>query len=367
MNSKQKYVLTEEDLRYIIDKSLRNVIYENLKNEEISYIARDANGKRHFNMFGMYTRRQNKKALSNYHASFLGIYSRFTKIQNDIKERVAALQSLVNVPNPTAKKPLGEGALKTALSAYKKFSQKAAKIAQKLSITLVPASFIGPEKISNIFKKKNGAITSNDLVLCYEEVINRLSSLCEKIEECPEILGSTVFYNNFSSSIEGATRSTINGTGGQEDINSNNAGLENERYFDTGTNLIEMATTIGVTYIPYVGWILGALDDVHMLLHQAAQNEQGQLQAVGSMYTLLQKVLPVFEDVLNKSKQAGIQSGNNIITQANNSLNNSMCKYCNGTGIITNGVHTEMGYKVTRTRCPYCNGTGTAPSTAIKN
>lgn len=265
MGRNNTYYINGSELAKMINEAIAEV----QNNEEFTYT----------DMFGVKTRRENRVNAIKYAAKYPALIQKIQAIADEITRRINLLQQkgAVNEILNTAAKIVTKGGAKA-------FTKQARKIVGRLGLAAIPAFIVGPQNIQAYFQKfstNRAQATPQEVIAAYDELTSWMINICSSIQEKPEILGASALQNE-----------TLNGP---EEV-------ESGPMFDVG-DAAELAISIGVFYIPYVGPALAALDLAHSLVHAGASANQEGLKVVEKQYQYLTKAI--------KDINACLQSSNN--------------------------------------------------------
>ena len=293
--ARKVYRLSEQDVKQIIYESVNRIMAENTDNEAFSYATRDVNGNLRGDFGGRTTRANNRVYTFKYAREFPAIYNQYMAIQNEIEQRINIIlsaeqkQSAINENWMTSAGKAVWGGVKTV--GKKLGSKTAQKWVGRASLATMIPMLLAPDKFANFMNRladpsSISQIKPEEVIAQYNELTNGMQTLCQMIQEHPEILGAY--------SID-------------DEILAGPAEAEQEN-FGAG-DVAEMAAGIGVTFIPYVGPILGLIDMAHSLFSMGARHTADKLKVVEQQIIYLKKAISSLGAVLTKTRN--IQPGAN--------------------------------------------------------
>lgn len=268
MKKKVTYNVNERELYEIINAVVKKMVNENVESEAFTYT----------DMFGAKTRRENRVNAIKYAKYYPQYVKKIQAIADEVSRRVqiltsASQQKQVNEVAGAMTKIGGKLAAKGITKASAKaFGKKAAGVVGKISLASIPAFIIGPQNIQAYFQKFNtnrANATPQEVIAAYDELATWMQNICGIIQQHPEILGATKLNDE-----------TLNGP--QE--------VDSGPMFDAG-DVVELAASIGLWSIPFVGWALGAIDLAHGIVHAGAEGNKEGLKMVANQISYLNKAI----------------------------------------------------------------------------
>ena len=131
--------------------------------------------------------------------------------------------------------------------------------------------------------KTPGQTTPNEVVTAYGELAEWMQEMCQATQEHPELLGAASL-----------NAETLNGP---EEVQGNGFGVKDG---------VELAASVGISFIPVVGWAYDALDIAASLVSAGAENDEEGLKAVEQQYQYLNKAVADMNKVLSQTSNAQI-------------------------------------------------------------
>lgn len=299
MGNSVTYIVNGKELYEIINAADKKLVNENTENEKFTY----------GDMFGIKTSRENRVNAIRYAKYYGQYYQKVQAIADEVDRRV---QLLTNASQQQQINEIGGalGKIGTKLAAKgitkasaKTFGKKAAGVVGKIGLASIPAFIVGPENIQAYFQKFNSnraQVTPKEVIVAYDELATWMQNICAVLQEHPEILGAGQL-----------TDETLNGP----------EAVDSGPMFDAA-DAVELAASIGVYAIPYVGWALGAIDLVHSVIHAGADANKEGLKMVENQMKYLDKAIANINAALSGKAANGQQRGQNPQQQTAGTLPN---------------------------------------------
>lgn len=277
MSFKTTYKLNENDVRFLIKESIADFIKESQENEGFTYT----------DMFGIKTRHENRVNAIKYARKYGEYVNKIQNIANEVNRRVNILTSANGQGiNESAGAAVKVGTKLLTKAGAKTFAKRAAGIVGKVGLASIPAFIIGPQNIQAYFQKFNtnrAQATPQEVISAYDELASWMQNICGVLQQHPEILGAGQIDKNI-----------INGP----------EAVDNGPMFNAG-DAIELAASIGIYAIPYVGWALGAIDLVHSVVHAGAEANKEGLEMVGNQIKYIDKAIVNLNAALSGKPASG--------------------------------------------------------------
>lgn len=273
--AKETYRLNGMELTSLINEEVERALSENQTDEKWTYN----------DMFGIKTRRENRVNAIKYARLYGSYVNKIQKISDEVSRRLEILQNsqrLNEVAGALARIGAKFAAKGITKAGAKAFSKSAGKVVGKIGLASIPAFIVGPENIQGFFQKFNSnraQATPQEVIAAYDELATWMGNICSVLQQHPEIIGAVALQD-----------ATLNGP----------EQVESGPMFDAA-DATEMAVGIGVLFIPYVGWALGAIDLAHTLVHAGAEANQEGLKAVAKQIEYLDKAIADVNAALTKA------------------------------------------------------------------
>lgn len=299
MNKKNTHKITESEMRSLIKESIIEIVNENCENEGLTYT----------DMFGVKTRRENRVNAIRYARMYGSYVEKIQAIADEVSRRVNLLSaSKSQQVNEIASVGTKVGTKLLTKAGLKAFGKKATGVVSKIGLASIPAFIIGPQNIQAYFQKFNAnraQATPQEVIAAYDELANWLQNICGVLQQHPEILGAGQL-----------DKETLNGP----------EAVDGGPMFSAG-DAVELAASIGVYAIPYVGWALGAIDLVHSIVHAGAEANKEGLEMVGNQIKYIDKAIVNLNAALSGQQTSGIATNGQ---QANTGNQQSAQQLLNG-------------------------------------
>ena len=298
MGNSVTYIVNGKELYEIINAADKKLVNENAENEKFTY----------GDMFGIKTSRENRVNAIRYAKYYGQYYQKVQAIADEVDRRVQLLTNASQRQINEIGGAIGKIGTKLAAkgitkAAAKTFGKKAAGVVGKIGLASIPAFIVGPENIQAYFQKFNSnraQVTPKEVIAAYDELATWMQNICAVLQEHPEILGAGQL-----------TDETLNGP----------EAVDSGPMFDAA-DAVELAASIGVYAIPYVGWALGAIDLVHSVIHAGADANKEGLKMVENQMKYLDKAIANINAALSGKAANGQQRGQNPQQQTAGTLPN---------------------------------------------
>jgi hypothetical protein len=289
MNKKNTHKITEREMRGLIKESIIEIVNENYENEGFTYT----------DMFGIKTRRENRVNAIRYARMFGSYFEKIQAIADELDRRLNLLtasksQQVNEIADAVAK----VGTKLFTKAGLKAFGKKASGVVSKIGLASIPAFIIGPQNVQAYFQKFNtnrAQATPQEVIAAYDGLANWLQNICGVLQQYPEILGAGQL-----------DKGTLNGP----------EAVDGGPMFTAG-DAVELAASIGVYAIPYVGWALGAIDLVHSFVHAGAEANKEGLEMVRNQIKYIDKAIVNINAALSGKSANGqqVDTGNQQTAQ----------------------------------------------------
>ena len=154
------------------------------------------------------------------------------------------------------------------------------------AIAALAATFTNvPQRIGQWIQKFKtpGQTQPNEVITAYGELADWMQEMCQATQEYPELLGAASL-----------NAETLNGPG---EAQGNGFSV---------TDGVELAASVGISFIPIVGWAYDAVDIAASLVSAGAQNDQEGLKTVEQQYQYLNKAVADMNKALQQSAHAQV-------------------------------------------------------------
>lgn len=274
------YRIKAEKLVNLINEEVSRYLKENSQNEKVLGVS-----------FGVQARKENRINTFRYARLYGTMVSQIQAIENQLLQRVQMIQNAQQTQ-------ISEGGLgavvKGSTKAVRKLGLKnGMKLANRTygkavrkklfgaAIASVIATLSGvPQRIGQWLEhfKNPAQAKPNEVIEGYGELAGWMQEICQTTQEYPEILGAATLQD-----------STLNGP---EEVQGNGFSVKDG---------VELAASIGVSFIPIVGWAYDAVDIAGSLISAKAESEQEGLKVVEKQYQYIEKAIADMNNVLQQT------------------------------------------------------------------
>ena len=297
MVNKKTYYLTNEDIKYMVNRTVNRILNENIENESFLGIN-----------FGKNFKQENKYLLQKYAGLYSELYYKVVAIGEELKKRAEILDQ---IQNQNTNQPINEGGPSFVGTLFKTIGRfglkKGTKAAYKLAgkqlsrrvgtITWgsLALSFSQvPEKLGRLVEKfKNpDEVQVSDIIVGYGDMAQWMQQKCAEVKEYPEILGAYALKNEIYSGPQNVENGPLMTAG-----EAAGAGVS------LGLYALSPAT-FGISGIIAVLW--DVIDVAAMLFSSKARSENEALKMVEKQYEYLNKAVIGFSEILAKTSESEI-------------------------------------------------------------
>ena len=297
MVNKKTYYLTNEDIKYMVNRTVNRILNENIENESFLGIN-----------FGKKFRKENAYLTQKYVGLFCGLYDKIKAISEELGKRAEILDQ-IQKQNQNTNQSVNEGSFFGTLFktigrfGLKKGTKAAYKIAGKqfgkrigaltwgsLAVSLFQVPEIIGQRVERF--KNPEQVKSSEIISGYGELAEWMKNLCEIVKTRPEILGAYKLKDEIYSGPQDVEKGPFM-TGGE----AAGAGVSMGLYALT-------PVTYGISGIIAAVW--DVIDLAGMLFSSKARSENEALKMVEKQYEYLNKAVIGFSQILAKTSDSEI-------------------------------------------------------------
>ena len=246
--------------------------------------------------FGIQTRKNNRLSSFKYARLYGDMVAKVQAVAQQLNQRLQILQRAEQAQGQVSEGIGGfvgkaitgsaklvrrnglKGGMKAANKLYGKGMRKRLFIGALASMAAIFANV--PGRIAQWVEKFKtpGQTTPKEVITAYGELAEWMQEMCQTTQEHPELLGAASLSDE-----------TLNGP---EEVEGDKFSVKDG---------VELAASVGISFVPIVGWAYDAVDIAASLVSAGAENDKEGLKTVGQQYQYLNKAVTDMNKALAQS------------------------------------------------------------------